>query len=134
MNIEYENNKQKIEILITERTDITPLLGIDWMRTFKLTIGKIQLAENNRSEKKRVFANFRDLFENNETIKDTEIKIQLKPGHYPIKQKAGPVPLHLQENVGKELEKVIRTRHQEKINDVDEDCFGIAGSIHNKKR
>ena len=40
VNIEYENNKQKMEILITERTDITPLLAMDWMKTFKLTIGK----------------------------------------------------------------------------------------------
>ena len=123
VNIEYENNKQKMEILITERTDITPLLGMDWMRKFKLTIGKIQLAENNQSEKERIFGTFRDLFENNETIKDTEIKIQLKPGHHPIKQKARPVPLHLQEDVGKELTKLIRTGHLEKINDVDEDCF-----------
>ena len=33
VNIEYEKNKQKMEILITERTDITPLLGMDWMKT-----------------------------------------------------------------------------------------------------
>ena len=123
VNIEYENNQQKMEILITERTDITPLLGMDWMRTFKLTIGKIQMTENNQSEKERIFRKFPDFFENNETIKDTEIKIQLKPGHYPVKQKARPVPLHLQEDVGKELEKLIRTGHLEKINDVDEDCF-----------
>ena len=75
VNIEYENNKQKMEILITERTDITNLLGMDWMRTFKLTIGKIQMTENNQSEKERIFKKFPDLFENNETIKDTEIKI-----------------------------------------------------------
>ena len=117
INIEYENNKQKMEILITERTDITPLLGMDWMRTFKLTIGKIQMTENNQSEKEKIFRKFPDLFENNETIKDIEIKIQLKPGHYPVKQKARPVPLHLQEDVGKELEKLIRTGHLEKIND-----------------
>ena len=76
-----------MEILITERTDITPLLGMDWMKIFKLTIGRIQLAENNQSEKERIINKFPDLFENNETIKDTEIKIQLKPGHFPIKQK-----------------------------------------------
>ena len=125
MNIEFENNQQKMKILIIERTDITPLLGMDWMRTFKLTIGKIQLTENNQSanQRKRIFGKIRDLFENNETIKDKEIKIQLKPGHYPVKQKARPVPLHLQEDVGKELEKLIRTGHLEKINDVDEDYF-----------
>ena len=53
VNIEYENNKQKMEILITERTDITPLVGMDWMKIFRLTIGRIQLAENNQSEKER---------------------------------------------------------------------------------
>ena len=87
VNIECENNKQKMEIPITERTDITPLLGMDWMRTFKITIGKIQMTKNNQPENKRLFKKFPDLFENNETIKDIEIKIQLKPGHYPVEQK-----------------------------------------------
>ena len=123
VNVEHKNNKQKMEILITERIDITPLLGMDWMKKFKLTISKIQLAENNQSEREKVFNNFPDLFEKNETIKDTEINIQLKPGHYPVKQKARPIPLHLQEDVGRELEKVIKSGHLEKINDVDEDCF-----------
>ena len=112
-----------MKILITERTDITPSLGMDWMKIFKLTIGRIQLAENNQSEKERIINKFPDLFENNETIKDTEIKIQLKPGHFPVKQKARPVPLHLQEDVGKELERLIKSGHLEKIKDVDEGCF-----------
>ena len=29
VNVEYENNKQKMDILIMERTDMTPLLGMD---------------------------------------------------------------------------------------------------------
>ena len=91
-----------MEILITERADITPLLGMDWMKRFKLTIGKIQLAEIGQSEKERIINKFPDLFENNRTIKDTEIIIQLKPGHYPVNQKARPIPLHLQEDVGRE--------------------------------
>ena len=51
VNLEYETKKQKMEILITERTDITPILGMDWMKKFKLTIGRIQLAENIQSER-----------------------------------------------------------------------------------
>ena len=123
VNIEYENNKQKMEILTTERTVITPLLGMDWMKTIKLTIGRIQLAENYQSEREKIFNKFPDLFENNKTIKDTEIKNQLKPGHYPIKQKARPVPLHLQKNVERELERLIKSGPLEKENKVDEDCF-----------
>ena len=112
-----------MQILITERNDITPLLGMDWMKKFKLTIGNIRTEENNQSERKRVIEKFPDLFKNNTTIKDTEINIQLKPGHYPVKQKARPIPLHLQKHVGKELERLIKTGHLEKVKHVDEDCF-----------
>ena len=122
-DIEYENNKQKMQILITERNDITPLLGMDWMKKFNLTIRNIRTDENSQSEKKRVIEKFPDLFKNNTTIKDTEINLQLKPGHYPVKQKARPIPLHLQKEVGKELEKLIKTGHLEKVKHVDEDCF-----------
>ena len=113
-NIEYENNKQKMQILITERNDITPLLGMDWLKKFNLTIGNIRTEDTNQSEKRRVIEKFPVLFKNNTTIKDTEINIQLKPGHYPVKQKARPIPLHLQEEVGKELEKLIKTGHLER--------------------
>ena len=46
-----------------------------------------------------------------------------KPGHHPVKQKARPVPLHLQEDVGRKLERLIKSGQLEKVNDVDEDCF-----------
>ena len=112
-----------MEILITERTDITPLLRMDWMKKFQLTIGRIQLTETNQSEKEKVIIKCPDLFENNRTVKDTEINIQLKPVHYPVKQKARPIPLHLQEDVRRELEKLIKAGHLEKVNNADEDCF-----------
>ena len=35
----------KTENLISERTEITPFLGMDWMKKFQLAIGRIQLAE-----------------------------------------------------------------------------------------
>ena len=83
-----------MEILITERADITPLLGMD-------------------------------LFENKRTMKDAEIKINIqpKPDHYPVKQKTRSIPLHLQEDVGRGLQKIIRAGHLEKISLVDENCF-----------
>ena len=96
---------------------------MDWMKKFKLTIGNVRTEENSQSEKKRVIEKFPDLFKNNTTIKDTEINIQLKPGPYPVKQKARPIPLHLQEDVGKELERLIKTGHLEKVKHVDENCF-----------
>ena len=114
LNIEYENNRQKMEILVTERTYITPLPGMYWMKTFKLTIGRIQMAEINQSEKKRIFGKFRDLFENNETIKDNE-KNPTQTGTLPnqTKSKTGTTTL---------------TRRRRK-----ETSFVFPGSYHNKK-
>ena len=40
--------------LITERDDITPLLGMDWMKKFNLTIRNVRTDEKNQSKKKRV--------------------------------------------------------------------------------
>ena len=123
VDIEYENNKQKMHLLITERNDITPLLGMDWLKKFKLTIGNIRLDDNNQSEKRQIVGKFPDLFKNNTTIKDVEINIQLEAGHYPVKQKARPTPLHLQEAVGKENETLTKSGHLERVKQVDEDCF-----------
>ena len=51
-----------------------------------------------------------------------EIIKQLKPGHYPVKQKARPIPLHLQEAVRKEIEKLPKSGQLEIVRQVDEDC------------
>ena len=58
---------------------------MDWMKKFKLTIGNIRLEDNSQLEKRRIIEKFPDLLKNNTTIKDTEINIPVKPGHYPVK-------------------------------------------------
>ena len=134
VNIEYENNKQKMEILITERTDITPLLGMDWMKTFKLTIGRIQLAENNQSEKERVINKFPDLFENNETIKDTEKKDTTETRTFPGKTRSPTGTITPTRRCRK------RTRKTNQIRTFGENkrrgrrLFRITGSNYSKKR
>ena len=123
VDIEHENNKQKMQLLITERNDITLLLGMHWLKKFRLTIGNIRLAENSQLEKRQVVEKFTDLFINNTTTKDAERNIQLKPGQYPVKQKARPIPLNLQEAVGKKIEKLTKSGHLERVKQIDEDCF-----------
>ena len=76
VNFEYENNKQKMQLLITERNDITPLLGMDWLNKIKVTIGKIRWDDNSQSQKGRIIEKFPDLFRNITTIKDAEITIE----------------------------------------------------------
>ena len=40
--MKYQSNQQKKVALSIERTEVTPLIGMGWMKTFKLPIGKIQ--------------------------------------------------------------------------------------------
>ena len=89
-----------MQLLITDRNDITPPLGMIWLKKLKLTIGNIRVDGNNKSEKRRVISKLPGLFKNNTTIKDAKVNIQLKTGHYPVKQKARPIPLHLEKAVG----------------------------------
>ena len=55
-------------------------------------------------------------------MKDFVINIQLEPGHN-SKQIARLVPLHRQEYMGREVEKLMNSGHLETLNDVDEDCL-----------
>ena len=55
--------------MTTERNDITPLLGRDWLRKIRLTIGNIRSEDNSQSEKTQTVEKFSDLFRNSTTIK-----------------------------------------------------------------
>ena len=90
------------------------------MKKFKLTIGRTLLAEYRQSEREKVFNRYPDLFEIIKTKKDTDINIQLKPRHNPVKQNARPVRLHLQKDVRRELENLINPEFGK---NVDEICF-----------
>ena len=64
---------------------------------------------------------------------DTEIKIQLKPGHLPIKQKDRPIPYHLQNYVEKEINNLIKSGHLEKTQKVEKGGFVSPAVINVKK-
>ena len=81
VGFEYENNKEKMQRLITKNNDITPLLGKDWLKKFNLTIRNIRLDEKTQSENKKVIEQFLDLYKNNTTIQNTEVNLHLKLGH-----------------------------------------------------
>ena len=121
-DIEDNGKTTKLPILITQRDDITPLLGVNWLKRLPITINKISLDEpTNQSE--NIYTKFNKLFESNHTIKNIEVKIQIKPGCYPIQQKARPVPYHLQKDVKNELDRLIKSGHLERLETIEEDCF-----------
>ena len=95
---------------------------MNWLKQLPITINKIQLDEQtNQSEV--IYAKINKLFETNHTIKDIEVKIQIKPGCYSIQQKARPTPYQLQKDVKNELDRLIKSGHLEQLETVEEDCF-----------
>ena len=95
---------------------------MNWLKQLPITINKIQLDEpTNQSE--TIYAKFNKLFETNHTTKYIEVKIQIKPGCYPIQQKTRPIPYHLQKDVTNELDRLIKSGHLERLETIEEDCF-----------
>ena len=82
-----------LSMLITSREDIIPLLGMDWLRRINLTIRHVKMTTTliDQSERDEVITQFEKLFKRNRTIKDTEMKLQLKSGLLLRKQKVRPV-------------------------------------------
>ena len=125
-------------MLITENKNTQPLLGLDWLD--KLEIG-VQGSKNSniirnvnideRSEK--ILSELEDLFKNNHTIKNLTLDLQLKKDAKPIQQKGRPVPIHLQDSVRCELEKLIEHLHLEKSDQTTENCFVSPAVINIKK-
>ena len=98
---------------------------MDGLREFNWTIRHIEKSTTptDQSERYEKIAQFQKLFKTNQTFEDTEIKIQLKLGHTPKKQNARLKPYHSQNYVEKEINKVIKSGHLERVQKVDEDCF-----------
>ena len=94
---------------------------MNWLKQLPITINKIQLDEQT-NQPEVIYAKFNKLFETNHTIKNIEVKIQIKPGCYPIQQKARPILYHLQKYVKNELDRLIKSGHLERLETV-EDCF-----------
>ena len=76
---------------------------------------------------------FKKLFNENHTVYRLEVKIQLKKDAKLIQQKGRPIPIHLQQSVEKEIEKLIKQGHIEKANNNDENCFVSPAVITVKK-
>ena len=138
VEVKTEKTKTILPILITEKKNTQPLLGLDWLD--KLEIGLQRNLETNiirnitASEKgEKIFKEFENVFKNNHTIKDLTIDIQLKKDTKPIQQKGRPVPIHFQNIVKNEPKKLIEKGHLEKADKTTENCFVSPAVITIKK-
>ena len=77
VKIKYNSKQTKLPHLITKRTDITPLLGVNRLKQLPITINKIALEnKTGQSETTTIHAKFKKLFKTNHSIKNTEVKIR----------------------------------------------------------
>ena len=121
-NIEYNGETTKLPILITQRNDITPLLGVNWLKQLSITINK-SLLDKKTSQSEDIHTKFNELFETHHTIKNTEVKIQIKPVCYPIQQNSRPIPYHLHQDVKNELGRLVKSGHFERLETIEEDLI-----------
>ena len=61
VNIEYNGETTKLSIFITQRNDITPLLGVNWLKHLPISTNKISLDEKT-SQSEDIHTKFSNLF------------------------------------------------------------------------
>ena len=76
---------------------------------------------------------FKKLFYENHTVKVLEVKIRLKEEARLIQQKGRLIPIHIQQSVESEINRLMKQGHIEKANNIDEICFVIPAVITVKK-
>ena len=108
--VEINGTRKELEILITTK-NTNPLLGLHWMKKLGITLetGKTvpqiyQIKEHPDVTK------LKTKFNEIHSVNRLEVKIQLKEDAKLIQQKGRHIPIHLQQSVEKEIEKLIKTR------------------------
>ena len=145
-NIRIDGKERQLELLVTTK-QTHPLLGLDWMEKLGITLNTDnntqtikhitdkpnQINRNSEREITALKSKFHKLFSTNHTVKNVEVDIQLKDDAKLIQQKGRPIPIHLQQAVGKEIEKLKKLGHIEKAENIDENCFVSPAVITIKK-
>ncbi len=81
--------------------------------------------EDPEIEKRRlkITGQFKTLFSENKTVKNFEYNVQFKRDMTVTQQKGRRVPIHIQKAVEKEVNKLVKGGHLEKLTEVGEDIF-----------
>ena len=135
--VEINGTRKELELLVTTKKT-NPLLGLDWMKKLGITLETGTTVPQIHQIKEdpdvtKLKTKFKKLFNENHTVNGLEVKIQLKEDAKLIQQKGRPIPIHLQQSVEKEIEKLIKQGHIEKANNIDENCFVSPAVITVKK-
>ena len=125
-------------MLITRKTT-TLLMGLDWMQRLGIHLNtnnsEIEIHNLQPGGFKEKIADlkneFKELFYNNNEIKDLSVKINPKGGAQSIQQKG--IPIHLQDQVARELNRLMENGYLERATEITEGCFVSPAVITVKK-
>ena len=130
---EINGKRNDLEVFIaTKKTN--PLLCLDWMEKLGRTLDTGETSPQiNHVTEDCPREKIQKIFNKNHTVKGLEVKIQLKEDAKLIQQKGRPIPIHLQQSVGKEKNKLMKQGHIEKANNIDENCF-VSRAVYTLKK
>ena len=135
--VEINGQRNNLEILITTKKT-NPLLGLDWMKKLGITLdtgrtGPQKKPRHRRSGyyffEKKVQKTFPRKSHRGRIRSKNKVKRRRKTNS----KKGSPIPIHLQQSVEKEINKLTKQGHIEKANNIDESCFVSPAVITVKK-
>ena len=127
-----KTNKETLNLpLLITRMTTTPLLGLDWIQRLGIHLNtnnsKIQINKKQLGGFKEKIADlkneFKDLLYNNYETKDLSVKNNLKEGSQTFEQKRRPIPMHLQDQVARELKRLIENGYLVRASEIAEECL-----------
>ena len=86
-------------------------------------VNEISPEEKISPEVQQIMREFPELFKRKGRVKDYEIKIDMKENAEITQQKGRRIPIQLQEQVDKEIEKLLKDGHIERIEKIQDDVF-----------
>ena len=102
------------------------MIGRDWLRGLGVKLktegGKCEINCVGEPPNK-LFTEFGELFNRHGRVEGHEINAQFKENFVPKQQKGRRIPLQIQNSVEKELQKLMKNGHIEKVSEIKDDVF-----------
>ena len=83
----------------------------------------VLLGERSEEWKQKFYSKFKDLFDRQGESKTHTVNIKFKYPSCPIQEKGRRIPIHIQDKVQAELDKLLAEGHIEKLDKCTSDCF-----------
>ena len=128
----------KARVLVARR-GTKPVVGRDWLTALRcksvhsleegwnplkcVTEGKVKPDVELRAEVKQLKVEIPDLFERSGCVNIYSIKIDMKEGERVTQQKDRRIPIHLQEQVDREINSLSEKGHIERVDTLKDDVF-----------